>query len=588
MPIECGSGYRSMVRVFSQFGRISVVGLLVLCQLVVPSLVRAQEIPGALAPGQVEKQFERVPIPDFPTEEFVPGQRDLEPPPGAGDVVFRLNAIRFDGVTVFGSVELDGLASEYLDREITLADLYSLANRVTAMYRNAGYVLSQGLLPAQELGEERVATIQVVEGFISNIVIEGVDDATLGEIEGFSNHIVEERPLTAAVLERYMLLVNDLTGINGRAVLAPSPTVQGAAELRLVSNRDKAAGYLGITNRGSDFQGPWQAVAQLETNDTLGGYGSFRLFGVTTGSNDELHHFTVARNQYIGSEGTVVSGVYSRTSTKPGAFLARFRIDTDSDNFDLLASHPFKRSRTRNLTGRVRLSVYKGTSKRLDVPESGIGDLEVRETEDKIRSLRAGLSYDWVDRYRGVNIVDAELSQGLDILGASETPSRDRSRPQGEGQYTKVTAYFARVQQITGGWSLLGSLFGQYGADPLLTAEQCGVGGPNYARAYDQSEIIGDTCLMGQLELRYTREPSASWLDNYVGYLFVDGGKVDRRAPGLGEVDKADRKSWGAGVRFRIKRRWSGYLEVAVPVDDPVAAEMSDDPRVFMALTGEF
>lgn len=586
MPVSYGTGGMLKASESLKSGCVRLPPALVALLFCSPLL--AQTVPGGLAPGQVEKQFERVPIPDFPTGEFVPGQRDLEPPPGAEGIVFRLDGIRFGGATVIEPKKLQGIAAAYLKRDITLSELYALANRVTAVYRNEGYVLSQAVIPAQELGEDRVAEIRVVEGFVSNVVIEGLDEATRQKVEGYSDHILEHKPLSNEVLERYMLLVNDLTGINGRAVLAPSPIVEGAAELRMVSARDKAAGYLGVTNRGSNFQGPWQAVAQLETDDTLGGYGSLRIFGVTTGGNDELHHLTIARNQYVGSEGTVVSGIFSRTSTKPGAFLARFRIDTDSDNFDLAASHPFKRSRTRNLTGRVRLSVYKGTSKRLDVPDDGVGDLVVRETEDEIRSLRFGLSYDWVDRYLGVNIIDAELSQGLDILGASETPSPDRSRPLGDAQYTKVTAYAARVQQISGGWSLLGSLFGQYGADPLLTAEQCGVGGPNYARAYDQSEIIGDTCVMGLLELRYTREPSSSWLDDYVAYLFVDGGKVDRRSPGLLEQDKANRHSWGGGIRFRIKRRWSGYAEVAVPIDDPVAAEMSDDPRFFMALTGEF
>jgi hemolysin activation/secretion protein len=93
---------------------------------------------------------------------------------------------------------------------------------------------------------------------------------------------------------------------------------------------------------------------------------------------------------------------------------------------------------------------------------------------------------------------------------------------------------------------------------------------------------------MGQLELRYTREPTWSWLDNYVAYLFVDGGKVYRREPAAGEASRDERNSFGGGVRFRIKRRLSGFLELAIPADGPVAARGSDEPRVFVALTGEF
>lgn len=560
---------------------------LVLLLLIPLAPARAQQDAGSVSPGQVEKQFHRVPVPGFPSGDFVPGQRELEAPSGAESVRFTLSGIRFDGATVFGSAELEALAGDYLDHEISLADLYALANRVTAAYRNAGYILSQAVVPAQEIGEDRVATIRIVEGFISDVSVQGVEGPAREKIESYVDNVLADRPLTAAVLERYMLLVNDLTGVEGRAVLAPSPTVQGAAELRVVAARDTLTGYAGATNRGSEFQGPWQGVGQVETDDTLGGYGSFRAFGVTTG-NDELQHITLARSQFVGDEGAMVSGTLSHTATRPGGALAPFEIKTDSDNLDLAGTYPFIRGRTRNLTARTQFSLYRGSSRRLDVPDSGVGDLVPRKTEDRIRSLRVGLTYDWVDGYRGVNLVDAELSRGLDILGASDSPSPNRSRPDGETEYTKLTVYAARVQEIAGPWSVLGSVYGQYAGEPLLSAEQCGAGGPNYGRGYDQSEIVGDSCLMGLLELRYTREPAVSWLDSYVGYLFVDGGRVYRRAAAAGESDSDERKSWGGGVRFRAARRLSGFLEVAVPTDEPVAATMSDSARVFFALTAEF
>lgn len=561
---------------------VAVIVLLSVCG----TAPEAQQLPGSSSPGQAEKQFERVPVPDFPRGDFVPGQRDLSPPPGAASVVFRLRGIRFEGATVFETTALQSLARPFLARDISLADLYGLANSITNRYRNAGYVLSQAVVPAQEIGDERVATLRVIEGYIADVDVQGVDETTRTLVRRFGEKIMADRPLTAAVLERYMLLINDLSGVTARAVLSPSTAVPGAAVLRLAASRTRFSGYGGITNRGSEFQGPWQFVGQAEHNDSLGDWGNLRIFGVTT-PNRELQYLTLSRTQFIGTEGTTLSGAVSRTSTRPGAFLSVFEIDTESDSLELTVGHPLIRSRTRNLSGRAKLSLYDGSSQRLDVPDDGQGELETRETRDKVRSLRLGLSYDWLDSHRGVNIIDAELSRGLDVLAASDTPSASRSRPRGEADYTKLTVYAARVQQITGPWSVLGSLFGQYGMDPLLSSEQCGAGGPNYVRAYDQSEIVGDSCIMGLLELRYTREPDLSWLDNYVAYLFVDGAEVYRRQT-AGEADSEDRQSWGGGLRFRISPRLSGYLELALPIDEPVAAESSDDPRLFLSLTGRF
>jgi hemolysin activation/secretion protein len=60
---------------------------------------------------------------------------------------------------------LQARADTYTGREITGNDILELASSLTAMYRNAGYILSLVVVPPQSLSDGTL-TLRVVEGYI--------------------------------------------------------------------------------------------------------------------------------------------------------------------------------------------------------------------------------------------------------------------------------------------------------------------------------------------------------------------------------------------------------------------------------------
>ncbi|MGH1543147.1 MAG: ShlB/FhaC/HecB family hemolysin secretion/activation protein [Arenicella sp.] len=538
----------------------------------------ADSIPNSAQPGRVEQEFKTLRVPKSNAKAFVPGQRDLVAPAGADKTIFRLNQLQFEGVTAFDTADLVNEFKEFTERDISLVDLYAIANRVTVYYRNKGYVLSQAVVPEQEIDDRGIATIQVIEGYINKITVNGISEKKQQRILKVTDRIRQSRPLSARDLERYLLILNDFGGVNFSATLSPSDEV-GAADILLNVSKTKVNASVTLENRGTDIIGPERLTGQFTVNDLLGRFDSNDLTVISTG-NSELSYLSIKNETPVGRSGWRFSNALSASNSKPGGELEILEIENDSTTFTTGAEYPLIRSRVRNLSIRGELDIYNSESIRLASAEGS----ESLATKDKIRSLRLGLVFDNIDQYRGVNLIDIELSQGLGILSASELGDSGLSRELGDPEYTKLHFYAARLQSIVPNFSALLALNAQYSNDNLLSSEQFGIGGKNFGAAFDSSEIIGDSGIAGRIELRYSRSLQKSIVKSIVGYTFIDGGEIKRNAPSLGQQDKESLSSYGIGLRYRLGEHLAGYLEYALPNNRDVASEGNDDGRFFFSL----
>lgn len=90
------------------------------------------------------------------------------PQVAAGGPRFVLHRIVITPSHFLAQAELDRLASDYLDRPVTLADLYRLVARINALYARRGLITDRAFLPPQRVTHGRV-TIDLVEGRLGRI-----------------------------------------------------------------------------------------------------------------------------------------------------------------------------------------------------------------------------------------------------------------------------------------------------------------------------------------------------------------------------------------------------------------------------------
>ncbi|HEV8458706.1 MAG TPA: POTRA domain-containing protein, partial [Methylomirabilota bacterium] len=123
-----------------------------------------------------------------------------------------MSLFRVTGATVFPPEKLHTLLAEGEGRALTLAQIEGLAARITAFYRERGYILARAYVPAQEM-RDGVIEIAVLEGRVGRIEVNGVRWYDPDYIRSYVQPPSEARVFELGSFERGMLLLNDLPGL---------------------------------------------------------------------------------------------------------------------------------------------------------------------------------------------------------------------------------------------------------------------------------------------------------------------------------------------------------------------------------------
>lgn len=529
------------------------------------------------APDRFEERFKNQ---EYPQSQVVPVKPDnLKPvfPAEMRKVKFLLQRMVIKGSTIYGKRKFSRLFRRYLHKRVTLEQVYIIAQNITNMYRTDGYILSKAVVPPQKI-EDGVVQIDVIEGFVDRVAIQGQVRGPRKLLNEYRKALLKSRPLKAKDLERYLLLVDDLPGVSVKSVLTPSKFKQGATNLTMILTNKRVDGSFGVDNRGTKFNGPYQINAGISSNALLKNYERLGFQSVVTSNTDELRFFSGFYEQPISSEGTKLFFSGSISKSEPGSDLELFEVVGESKTFSLKFTHPFIRSRSENLNG------YIGYTNR-DSETEILGKLDA---EDRLRIFSMGASYDFVDEYQGVNLFSLNLSKGLDIFSSTETGTAKLTRSTGHSDFNKIYGQALRLQQLAPSWMLLGEFSWQYSFEKLLASEEFGVGGAQFGRAYDSSEITGDQGLAFKLELQKAFRPKKKYFRDMQAYTFFDYGKVWNRTETATGSKSDDLYSMGLGIRFNLTDVISGYVEWNKPLDQEVSTEGNTDGRVFFSLSARF
>lgn len=573
-------GYRSYVVAprCTKVARMVFCTLLSLLLLSVITLeLRAQDQPPVPTdPSQLERQFDERTL---PSSNFTIRQQPEETPEidPEDDIRFVLNSLVVEGSTVLEEADFQQFYADLVGTEISVARLFSIASRMSAYYRTRGYILSRVVVPAQEVENGHVRLV-AVEGYIHKISVEGDIFLSTKQLMKLGAKITRSRPLLTKDLERYLLLINDLPGVVASAVLQASEE-PGATDLSIVVSQDRAGFELSGNNRGSRFAGPLQGQVSAHLNSLLGmaSRTGVRVIGASELSEFQLYELT--HQHVLNSEGTTMQIVGRHTRSRPGSTFEDLDVESNSWSGQIILQHPLIRSRPKSLYVRGEL----------DIRNTQTDILGERFTEDRVRVARLGATLDFVDGLDGVNLLDVEVSGGLDVLNATRTRSATQSRADAETRFIKVRGSATRLQRIASDITLLIDAAGQFTSDGLVASEEFAIGGSQFGRAFDPSELAGDRGVAGRMELRFDQQLKQQWLKKIQLYAFGDYGIVWNQTLSNG-YRSVDLGSAGGGLRLILGDHISAYAEVAVPFEKTADFDTRFDSsaRVFAGFNFRF
>jgi len=557
------------------------LSLPVLCLLFVPTANAATSLPGPASPNRIEQRFKPAPTPKAKPEITIPSLKTPLLPAEALKTTFTLKSVILDNSTVYKPADLTPLYRGLIGKKITLAQVFTLRDTLTARYRRDGYILSQVIVPPQKI-IGGVVHMQAVEGYVADVHIKGDANDSRGLVAAMAERIKATRPLTVKALERYVLLMQDIPGLSVRTVLRPAKNIPGATILDLMVTHKVVTAYVSANNRGSRAIGPYQGQVGINLNSPFGRDDLTSLQLATVNRPRELQYVALRHDEILTPEGArlKLAATYSRSKPR-GALVS---LDPLGNSLTLRAGLDYPVIRSRSRTLRVGVS-FTSLNSSVDL-------LSARYSDDRVRYLSLTANFDVADTLLGDNhpastIINAGLSRGLNILGATKTGSSNLSVANGHSDFTRFTVDLTRNQSLWGPFELGLSAEGQVSSAPLLSAIRFGLGGSRFGRGYEPSEILGDDGVAGSVEVRYNLPFGNALIVNPQLYVFYDVGKVWKISPATGQPRSESLASAGPGFRFDLARHISADIEVAKPLTRDIASRGNRNIQVLFSVTAQ-
>lgn len=500
--------------------------------------------------------------------------RDQATPGSAGEpsATFRVTAFKLTGNREISESRLQQELLAHQGRELNLAGLREAAARVTELYRSRGYLVARAYLPPQEI-RDGVVTIGVQEGKVGTVRAEAEPGVRLrpGMQQRFVDAIPSGSIIREADLERVLLRLSDIAGVSVRAVLQPSRE-PGAADIVLkLSEMTAWTGRVSFDNHGNYYTGANRVTSNVSLNDAFG-FGESLFFNAQN-SFEGLEIRGVGIRQPLGASGVSLGASYAEMDYAIGKSLKTADASGSATVSSVFLDSSLLRSRDANISFNLAEEHRHF--------EDEAGDFAVK----KSAVWRSATLYgNWRDDWAGSN--RWSLTYGIGKLN-KDTPldaALDQLTAQAEGRYRKATASFSRLQELGAGYSLYGSISGQWADKNLDASEKFSLGGPDGVRAYPVGEAAGDEGLLGRLELR-------KYLGRYYGAiaegtLFADAGRVRvNKNPWDASENHLTRYGYGFGLNVYHRDLVMNASMAFSPGDEPTSDER-DNKRFWLSVTG--
>jgi hemolysin activation/secretion protein len=481
-----------------------------------------------------------------------------------GGPAVTIRSVEVSGSTVYSEAELAPSYAGLVGRTIPQGAAEEAIRRIQLKYREDGYFLTvvRGAFEGTEDAE--ILRIRVVEGFISNIKVEG-DIGPAGVLAyRYLQHLTAARPANIADVERALLLVQGIPGVSARAVLRPGAAEIGAVELVAQLGRKAFGGIADYDNRGSEFAGTGELLLTGYANSftSLGEVTQVTLFN--TPLTKEQIFGQVSTSAFIGSSGLKIGGYFGAGISEPGGFLALTGYKGHLTVAGINASYPIIRTRPLSLYSNLAFDLSRAT-----IDTFGSDGQRHRQSTTNLRILRAGGALEFQDDTAGLGLVGANAAtftvhKGIDGLGASRNSSPLPARIGNVIDFLKVTTELTRVQNLFDFqdflFALKASVAGQYTEDILPPNEEFFLGGARYGRGFFSGEVTGDRAIGNTFELQASTVTDGILNVGLQYYAFYDHGVAWSLEPGdpIRHIESA-----GLGVRADLTPQLTGEIEVA-------------------------
>jgi len=498
-----------------------------------------------------------------------------QPSQGGAAAAFRLGQIRLSGAQSLPEAELQTLAAPYIGRDVTLADLETLADKLTVLYRSRGYFLAQAVVPMQTV-RDGVVEISIIEGRLGNLAL-NIDPATPfseARARAILSPLQAGQPLNGPQYERAMLLLSDQPGIRAGSALqagVQAGTTDMTVEIQSARRWSFSAD---ADNYGTRETGRYRAggSARWASPTGIGDALDARLMLSNSGG------LALGRLSYeapLGSAGWRAGIGISHVQYQLGGAFGALDAHGEADVADASLNYPVIRSRRHNFVVQMRTEYKK--------LHDQYGAVEF-DGHKRVQGLGLGWNWELRDDVFGGGYWSSTATwyHGHLSLRDAQTVASDLPANGGRGaagNFDKFSFQLSRLQALAPSHTLFLSLGGQWARKNLDASEQLALGGASAVRAYSSDEVLVDQGAIASVQWRYSLDGG---LTPYLFYDAARGWPSRNRLPGE-TANIQNLRGGGLGLQWARSGDFNLNLTLAWGAGNrPAAREGSRNPRIYL------
>ena len=412
-----------------------------------------------------------------------------------GGMKILVKGVQITGATAFAEDQLQLLLADAVGSERSLAELHALADRITAHYRDAGYLLARAWLPPQEV-RAGIVEIAVLEGRLGALRVDNQAALSASALAPLSGLTVGA-PIQQRELETRLLTLAELPGVLVRSTLRPGQALGTSDFLVEVAPGARFEGSVDADSDGNRYTGAQRLGASLLWNNPAGRGDQLSLR--LQASNADFDYARLGYQWPLGPWSTRLGVTHSQMHYRLGRDFSALDAHGQATVSSLYLQQPLVRRRAASLTFSLQWD-----DKQL---QDHVGST-ASTTDKRLRNWSLGLTGRLNDALAGNTTLALTHTAGrlaLDDLSAAVDDASARSA----GRFGRWHAAVQRHQPLPGGFELRVSASGQIADRNLDASEKFALGGSQGVRAYAPGEAVGDEGWLASLAL--SKRLAADW-----------------------------------------------------------------------------
>ena len=453
----------------------------------------------------------------------VPPQPPSPVPPTLPNAAIEVQKIQVVGSTILSQDEINALVKPLEGRSATLEQLKQIADKITEIYLNRGYITSRAVLPPQTI-TAGVVQIQVIEGKLTRIEIEGTKRLDPSYIRS-RIRLGARMPLSTASLEDQLRLLRvDPLFDNVEASLRAGDNEGESILIVRVSEANPFQPSFSIDNYSPPSVGSQRVGVSLRHRNITGngdelGAAYYRSIG-----DSDVFDFSY-RLPLNAMNGTLqLRAAPNRNSIVEPEFKS-LDISGKSHLFEVSYRQPLIRTPIEEFALSTGFTYQIGRTFLAGDPTSFNFRLRPQDSNGVTTTSAIKLGQDYIRRDpQGAWAVRSQFTIGTTLFDATQYEGYEGSEP--DGQFFSWLGQVQRVQRLNDKHLLILQADLQLSANGLLPSQQFVIGGGQSLRGYRQNARSGDNGLRVSIEDRITLQRDASGNPKLQLAPFLEAGTV--------------------------------------------------------------